>query len=156
MPELSIAKCLKVKNRLAGRLAEVQADIQAYNSTLVEQAEQVDVSARLKERNEIVGALIALKIDLARANLPIQGDLIRQGELKSTIQFLAGIRTLDGKVRHDYQNTEVVYKAYLKKTYLDAQKRVLEKEIDEMQDRIDSFNHQTRIEVTQRTLDLAS
>lgn len=156
MAELTLAKCLKLKNRLAGRLAEVQSDIQTYNSTLAEQADQVDVPARIKERNEIVEALILLKTNLMRGNQPIQGDLIRQGELKSTIQFLAGIQTLDGKVRHGYQNTEIVYKACLKKTDLDAQKRALEKEIDGIQDKVDTFNHQTRIEVPQRTLDLAS
>jgi hypothetical protein len=32
----------------------------------------------------------------------------------------------------------------------------LEKEIDGIQDKVDTFNHQTRIEVSQRTLDLAS
>ena len=32
MAEITLAKALKVKNRLAGRLAKVQADIQAYNS----------------------------------------------------------------------------------------------------------------------------
>lgn len=156
MPELTLAKCLKLKNRLAGRLAEVQTDIQCYNSTLEEQANVVDIPARIKERNEIVEALIALKTNLMRANAPIQGDLIRQGELKSSIQFLAGIQTRDGKERHGYQNTEIVYKAVLKKNDLDNQKRALEKEIDGIQDKVDTFNHQTRIEIPQRTLDLAS
>jgi hypothetical protein len=32
----------------------------------------------------------------------------------------------------------------------------LEKEIDAIQDRVDTFNHQTKLEVPQRTLDLAS
>ena len=32
MAEITLAKALKVKNRLTGRLAKVQADIQAYNS----------------------------------------------------------------------------------------------------------------------------
>ena len=156
MPELTLAKCLKLKNRLAGRMAEVQSDIQGYNSTLEEQANVVDIPARIRERNEIMEALIALKTNLMRANMPIQGDLIRQGELKSTIQFLTGIPTRDGKERHGYQNTEIVYRAVLNKNDLDTQKRALEKEIDGIQDKVDTFNHHTRIEVPQRTLDLAS
>ena len=32
MAEITLAKALKVKNRLAGRLAKAQADIQAFNS----------------------------------------------------------------------------------------------------------------------------
>src|SRR6185369_7978732 len=45
MAEITLAKALKVKNRLAGRLAKVQADIQAYNSVPAGQADQVNVPA---------------------------------------------------------------------------------------------------------------
>lgn len=41
MAEITLAKALKVKNRLAGRLAKVQIDIQTYNSVPVAQADQV-------------------------------------------------------------------------------------------------------------------
>ena len=41
MAEITLAKALKVKNRLAGRLAKVQADIQAFNSVPEGQADQV-------------------------------------------------------------------------------------------------------------------
>ena len=32
MAQITLAKALKIKNRLVGRLAKVQADIQAFNS----------------------------------------------------------------------------------------------------------------------------
>ena len=32
MAEITLAKALEIKNRLAGRLAKVQADIQVFNS----------------------------------------------------------------------------------------------------------------------------
>ena len=32
MVQINLAKALKIKNRLAGRLAKVQTDIQTYNS----------------------------------------------------------------------------------------------------------------------------
>jgi len=156
MPELTLAKCLKVKNRLTGRLSEVQSDIQCYNSVLEEQAGKVDIKALLERRGQIVESLVDLKTRLMKANTPIQGDLIRQGELKGTVQFLQGIQTRDGVERHGYQNTEVKYVAVLKKQDLDNQRRELEKEIDAIQDKVDAFNHQTRLEVPQRTLDLAS
>jgi hypothetical protein len=50
--------------RRAGRLAKVQADIQAYNSVPEGQAEQVNVPALLKTREELVEALVALKADM--------------------------------------------------------------------------------------------
>ena len=45
MAEITLGKALKIKNRLAGRLAKVQADVQAYNSVPEGQAGQVDVPA---------------------------------------------------------------------------------------------------------------
>lgn len=156
MPELTLAKCLKVKNRLTGRLNEVQSDVQCYNSVLEEQAGKVDIKALLERRGQILESLVDLKTRLMKANAPIQADLIRQGELKGTVQFLQGIQTRDGVERHGYQNTEVKYVAVLKKQDVDQQRRDLEKEIDTIQDRVDAFNHQTKIEVPQRTLDLAS
>jgi len=156
MPELTLAKCLKLKNRLTGRLSETQSDIQCYNSVLEEQQGKVDIPALMERRSEIVDALVDLKTKLMKANTPIQGSLIRQGELKGTVQFLQGIQTRDGVERHGYQNTEVKYVAVLKKQNLDEQRRSLEKEIDSIQDQVDAFNHQTKIEVPQRTLDLAS
>lgn len=156
MPELTLAKCLKLKNRLTGRLSEVQSDIQCNNSTLEEQRGNFDIPKLMERRGQLVESLIDLKTKLMKANTPIQGQLIRQGELKGTIQFLAGIQTLDGVQRHSYQNTEVKYVAALKKQQLDEQRRALEKEIDNIQDQVDAFNHQTKIEIPQQTLDLAS
>ena len=57
MAEITLAKALKVKNRLAGRLAKVQADIQAFNSVPHGQAGQVNVPVLMQAREELVGAL---------------------------------------------------------------------------------------------------
>jgi hypothetical protein len=52
--------------------------------------------------------------------------------------------------------TEVNYVAALKKADVDALVVVLEKEIDQLQDRLDQFNHVRKIEVDGRILELAS
>lgn len=153
---ISLAKALKLKNRLAGRLSKTQDDIQLYNSVLAEQAKQVDVPGLIKLRDEICDQMIALKTKIVVANSEIQGDLIRQGELKSKLTWLAGINTRDGKERHGYQNTEVVWVATLKKADIDAETRRLEAEIDAIQDKLDTFNHTKKVEVEVRALELAS
>jgi hypothetical protein len=50
MAEIRLAKALKVKNRLTGRLAKVQADIQGYNSVPAGLADQVNVPALMQTR----------------------------------------------------------------------------------------------------------
>ena len=157
MAEITLGKALKVKNRLAGRLAKVQADIQAFNSVPTGQADQVNVPALLKTREELVGALVGLKTAINEANREAQRDIYDLAEKKATVQFLAGVNTRHGPQPAVYPNTtEVSYVAALKKADVDALMAGLEKEIDQLQDRLDQFNHVHKIEVDGRTLELAS
>ena len=156
MPQITLAKALKLKNRLAGRLTKVQEDIATYNSVLEEQVDKFNVVNALKEREQIQESLIDVKTAIIKANAPIQGMLIRHGELRSKIDWLKYIPIRDGVERHGYQNTEVTYVACLKKQQLDEEIKNLEKQIDGIQDEVDAFNHTTKVEVTQETLNLAS
>ena len=157
MAEITLGKALKVKNRLTGRLAKVQADIQAYNSVPAGQADQVNVPALMKTREELVGALVSLKTAINEANREAQRDIYDLAEKKATAQFLAGVNTRHGPQPAVYPNTtEVSYVAALKKADVDGLVAGLEKEIDQLQDRLDQFNHAHKIEVDGRTLELAS
>jgi hypothetical protein len=157
MAEITLAKALKVKNRLTGRLAKVQADIQAYNSVPAGQADQVNVPALMKTREELVGALVGLKTAINDANREAQRDIYDLAEKKATAQFLAGVNTRHGPQPAVYPNTtEVSYVAALKKADVDALVARLEMEIDQLQDKLDQFNHVRKVEVEGRTLELAS
>jgi hypothetical protein len=157
MAEITLGKALKIKNRLTGRLAKVQADVQAYNSVPEGQAGQVDVPALLKTREELVGALVSLKTAINDANREIQRDVYDLAEKKGTVQFLAGVNTRHGPLPAVYPSTtEINYVAALKKAEVDALVARLEKEIDQLQDKLDQFNHVHKIEVDGRTLELAS
>lgn len=154
--KISVAKALKLKNRLAGRLGKVQQDISAYNSVLKEQVGKVNVENLIKLHDQIQESLIGLKTQIILTNAPIQETLIRMGEAKAKLSFLDCIPVRDGQERHGYQNTEVTWVATLTKQHLDVEKRKLEKEIDTAQDVVDSFNHVTLLEIPQMYLDLAS
>jgi len=155
--EITLAKALKIKNRLAGRLAKVQADIQAYNSVPEGQADQVNVLALVKSREELVEALVGLKTAINDANREAQRDIYLLAEKKATAQFLAGLNTRHGPQPPVYPSTvEVVYVAALKKADVDGLVAGLEKEIDQLQDKLDQFNHVHKIEVDGRILELAS
>jgi hypothetical protein len=156
MPAITLAKALKLKNRLAGRLNKTQEDIRLYNSVLEEQKGQVDVPALAKLRDELSEALIALKTGIILANKEIQNDLIRQGELKAKLTFIATIPVREGKLRHDFQNTDILYVAAIKKADIDKETKTLEAQIDAIQDKVDTYNHTQKLEVPARTLDLAS
>ena len=157
MAEITLAKALKVKNRLAGRLAKAQADIQAFNSVPEGQADQVNVPALMQAREELVGALVGLKAAINEANREAQRDIYDLAEKKAAAQFLAGVSTRHGPQPPVYPSTiEVNYVAALKKADVDALVVRLESEIDQLQDKLDQFNHVHKIEVDGRTLELAS
>jgi hypothetical protein len=121
MAEITLAKALKVKNRLTGRLAKVQADIQAYNSVPQGQAGQVNVPALMQAREELVGALVALKTAINDANREAQRDIYLLAEKKATAQFLAGVNTRHGPQPPAYPSAvEVTYVAALKKADVDG------------------------------------
>jgi hypothetical protein len=155
--EITLAKALKIKNRLTGRLAKVQADIQTFNSVPEGQADQVNIPALMQTREELVGALVSLKTAINDTNREAQRDIYDLAEKKAMAQFLAGLNTRHGPQPAVYPNTtEVHYVAALKKADVDVLVVRLEKEIDQLQDRLDHFNHVRKIEVDGRILELAS
>src|SRR5437899_1856248 len=94
--DITLAKALKVKNRLAGRLAKVQGDIQTYNSVLEGQADQVNVAVLVQTRQELVDALVTVKSAISEANREIQRAIYDLAEKKASVQFLNGICTRHG------------------------------------------------------------
>lgn len=156
MAQITLAKALKLKNRLAGRLSKVQEDISTYNSVLKEQVGKVDIPACVKLRDQIQESLIGLKTKIILANGEIQETLIRMGETKSKLTFLEMIPVRDGQERHGYQNTEITWVAAISKADIDSERKKLESEIDSMQDKVDTFNHTQKLEIPQSYLDLAS
>jgi hypothetical protein len=154
--QISLAKALKLKNRLAGRLNRVQEDIRQNNSVLLEQRDQIDVQKMLTQQDALSEYLIELKTKIAFANNEIQERLIRMGEFKSKLTWLSSLPTRDGIERHSYQNTELTWVATIKKADVDAQTKTLEALIDQIQDEVDGYNHTKKIEVPQGMLDAAS
>lgn len=156
LTQISLAKALKLKNRLAGRLSQVVSDIQTYNSVLEEQVGKIDVKGLLEKRNALSQAMVELKIALYKGNTGIQRELYTLAEKKGEIDFYRMLNTRDGSERHGYQNTSVTWVATVKKTEVDAFVKQLETEVDSLQDQIDSYNHSTKIAIPQSILDLAS
>ena len=111
----------------------------------------------MKTREELVGALVSLKTAINDANREAQRDIYDLAEKKAMAQFLAGVNTRHGPQPPVYPSTtEVIYVAALKKANVDAQVARLESEIDQLQDKLDQFNHVHKIEVDGRILELAS
>jgi hypothetical protein len=149
---ITLAKALKLKNRLAGKVAKLTLTVQTYNSTQ-QTAEQIDVRARYAERADLVRRLTELKHAIARANAPIQRDIFDLAELKAEVALLAGLNTKHGTFLEGYPAAgQVAYTAQFRKADVDALTETLETRIDALQDKLDTFNAQTLIAVDAATV----
>lgn len=152
---LSLSKALKVKNRLAGRLAKINSTIMTYNCA-VEGRKEVDVAEQDKLRASLSAALVDLKAAIYDANRGIYRSIILIGEKKGDVDFLSGLNTKHGS-EPSYQGTVVNYVSVIQKQEVDKRVKQLEKEIDDLQDQIDKYNAEPdRIKVPATVLELAS
>jgi chromosome segregation ATPase len=153
---ISLAKALKVKNRLAGRLSQVTTTIKLYNSTVKGRAGEVNVAQLDIERKQLVDALVALKAAIYENNRGIYRYLAELEEKKGEIEFLKNLITRHG-TEPGYQGQMFEYVAVIKKTDVDKRIKQLERDIDALQDMIDAYNASSdRLSVDARILELAS
>jgi hypothetical protein len=144
--EITLARALKLKNRLAGRLAKLDSDFETYNS-LPAGTDRPDVKVLYAERNKLVAELIELKVAINAANRPMQRTIFELGEAKSLVALMTKTSTKHGKVVEGYHGTEVEYVAQFRKGEIDREVRRLEVLIDRLQERLDAFNHRTMIAI---------
>lgn len=148
--EMTLAKALKHKNRIAQRVQSVSNDIQSNNSILAVNEPEVDVKALDKMRRALVEHLIAVKTAIHKASDPIRKDIFRLAEVKVTIGFYRSLGTAHGKRSSDRYGGGgefVEYKATIRKDHVDAINLELESEIDAIQEKLDQFNIATKIEI---------
>ena len=153
MKKITLARALKIKNILVGKIAKVKSEITDKNSVIVG-TQQPDILALLKTYNELVVHIIDLKTIHYKANLEIQRDLYELAETKSTLAFYNTIDTSDGDSGqlHYGTNTKIVNTAAIKKEDKDKAILELESSIESLQEKIDKFNYQTEVSVNDSLL----
>lgn len=153
---ISLAKALKIKNRLAGRLTDTQSNIETYNSVLDTRQDEVDVKKLYELRGQLVEALVTLKTAISDANTKQRRNLYEIEEVRGSITFLKGLSTRQGAEPAYGREKDQVYVAVLQKKDVDATVKKMEGRLDELQDQIDTYNVTTKIEVAETILGLAS
>lgn len=152
--EITLAKALKVKNRLAGVISKLDQEIRAYNS-VQEGAEKHDVRDLYHRRKAMVRHLVALKAAITLANAPVQAVIYELAELKALIALLNGLETKHGTFVEGYSTTAVGYVCQLRRGDVNDEVVRLQSDIDRMQDQLDTFNHVTKIAVASDTMSVA-
>lgn len=147
--DMTLAKALKHKNRVAQKIARISDDIRANNSILAVNDPEVDVQRLDGMRKELTDYLVALKTAIHRASDSVRDKIFLLAELKVSIVFYRSICTQHGK-RETHRfggggDDYVEHKAVMRKESIDRIVVELEEKIDEIQDQLEEFNVTTKI-----------
>ncbi len=148
--EMTLAKALKHKNRVAQKMSRISEDIQAHNSILAVNDSEVDVTALDIMRLQLLEHLVALKTAIHRASDKVRDKIFMLAELKGSIGFYRSINTQHGKREaHRFGGGDefVEYKAVMRKESIDRIVVELESKIDAIQDELDEFNVSMKINI---------
>ena len=147
--QVSIARALKEKNRVAGRLAKAREIIQQENSKDKSLPRRVDVEATYAEAKMLEARLVAIKSAIAQANNPIVAKIIELDELKSEIAFLNGLNVKEGRFEEVSYGNKIVrdIEAVVGQARVLAEVAELQNRADALQDALDEFNASTKVEI---------
>jgi len=150
---MNISKALKVKNRLAGKLAQLQTVAASSNSVRDDQKnyKSIDLVSVWEDLTKTHQILIQIKSDIAKATAPIVGKLVALAEAKAELSFLNSIFVNESEdmVRVGFGADSSLEKIAWSNHIDAADKQSLidqvQKKIETLQDDIDVFNAATTI-----------
>jgi len=152
MEKITLAKALKKKNLLTNEINKICSRLYNSNSYIKENKANVDYNAKeqlelfLSKKDELVN----LKSKINIANVTIQPLIYKLSELKDNINKIGSINTNSGIIvggRYSEVEGKVEYEAIITKKDIDSMITKFEAEIESIQDRIDTYNHTTFIEI---------
>lgn len=147
--KVNLARALKEKNRVAGKLAQARALVRQENSKDVKLPRGIDVKAVYDEAQVLEARLIAIKTAIAVANAPIVSKIIELDEVKSEISYLNGLDVKEGVFEESSYGGKIVREitaVIRRQDVLDEVAR-LQKRAEGLQDELDEFNASVKVEI---------
>lgn len=143
---ISLSKLLKLKSRIAARIARLSADVKEHNSVVVGQVPR-DIIMMLAKHDELVNAMIIVKGLRHEANQGIANTLHALEELKSKHSWLKDVDTVEGPTVKGYRDSPLTYQVTINAIKLDEMVTTLTSEIDDLQDKVDAYNLTTQVKI---------
>lgn len=149
---MKITKALKLKNQLAGDVAELKVRLASQNSRASTVPFDYDANDVLTALRAKVDELVSVKSAIAAANVAIYPRIFRLAELKGLVTSIKSLDTRQGVFKEgggfSLAACEVEYVSQLKKPAVDALAAELEAEISAIQDELDEFNQSQSVVLT--------
>ena len=143
---MTIKQALKEKNRLIKAIEDEFKKIHAYNSIDESNTRPYSTQTSLENILVLEDALIDIKTKIHRANMGVYNKIFRLSELKSLAKRLTQINCDEGKVTDRYSRTEPSVKtAEVSVVDRDSRVKMIEEEIELLQEELDTHNATTSI-----------
>ncbi len=143
--KVTLARALKERSRLAGKLKRNFAILGKENSAISGSERSYDLRAIYAECKELHTRLIALKKIIAVANAPIAEKLVEMDEIKSMTSYLNGVDATIGYKTKNYSNETIRMDAVIGYAELTAEAERLQKRGEQLQDELDEYNVLTQV-----------
>jgi hypothetical protein len=144
---MNLAKALKLKNKKLSEYNKTVQKMRAYNSYDVD-SKKVYNSKELMAQAEVqLNDYVALKSAIHSTSEPIRAKIFRLGELKSFLTNISSMSTTEGIVKSsNYSSTSTfTYAVDVTEEEKEAKVKLIQDEIEAIQDEIDTFNALTSI-----------
>ncbi|MCQ2378880.1 MAG: hypothetical protein MJ016_06695 [Victivallaceae bacterium] len=145
--KVSLARALKERSRLAGKLKTDFQIINRENSVVKGSNRSFDLHAVLEDAYRVHERLIALKKVITGANAPIAGKLAEMDEIKSMLAYLADVNTTEGYEQRNYGSDTILKEVVVTAAEVQNRMDLLQAKIDALQDELDEFNAATKVEL---------
>jgi hypothetical protein len=144
---MTIKQALKQKNKLVKNIAENTKLMQQHNSVEVGNQRPYSSTQLYKEIQKDTKELASLKAKIHIANTPVMEDIFWMSEMKSTIAALKKMDCTEGRSNRDRfrMESEVVLTSEISLVSRNQEIKMLETNIEEIQDKLDTFNATTEI-----------
>ena len=152
---ITLARALKIKNKLAGEIKDLKNKMMSKNVILVGKNTNLEmvinkynVHDMYKELKDKKSKLNNLKIIINDANREIIHNIFAISELKDTLKFISSLDTREGLVSRGYIDNETQeYFSQIDDNERDIIKKELQNQIDVIQEEIDKYNFNTEIDI---------
>ena len=145
----TLARALKEKNRIAGRLHYLQELVRKENRKIQDSPRKLSPADLAAEAERLSEQLIAVKTVIAEANAGIVGTIVELEEVKSLLAFFREVPAADDleilEGRFGSQRTIVEWDGAMDKSTLLAKRGELQERADALQDKLDEYNIRTKV-----------
>jgi len=143
----TLAKLLKEKNTLVSKISDIKRRIASENITVNENTRKWSILDEYRNLHKLTEELVQVKTKIAKLNSTVVDKIYKLSELKSLVAFFSTLDTREGtfNIGGHWSSPAVqeIRKAGLDDMFVRAEIERLTKEIDELQDELDTYNHTT-------------